>query len=79
MQSNSAVIQVAAANLCGTNNMFACSDCFRWCQGKTMREAGFVLKQLEEFARKHPGRLMRLAASPEQALAAAERHAWQPT
>jgi hypothetical protein len=55
--------------------MFACSDCFRWCQGKTMREAGFVLKQLEEFARKHPGRLLRLAAAPEQALAAAPEQA----
>jgi hypothetical protein len=43
-----------------------------------MREAGFVLKQLEEYVCKHPGRLMRLAAAPEQALAAAERHAWQP-
>lgn len=50
----------------------------RWCQGKTMREAGYVLKQLEEYARKHPGRLMRLAAAPRQALAAAERHARQP-
>jgi hypothetical protein len=43
-----------------------------------MREAVFVLKQLEEYARMHPRRLMRLAAAPEQALAAAERHAWQP-
>jgi uncharacterized protein YodC (DUF2158 family) len=50
----------------------------RWVQGKTMREAGFVLKQLEDYARKHPKRLMRLAAAPEDAVAAAERHARQP-
>ncbi|WIA16945.1 hypothetical protein OEZ85_013867 [Tetradesmus obliquus] len=60
-------------------NCFYCGAFYefyaRWVQGKTMREAGFVLKQLEEYAAQHPARLLRLAAAPEQAMAAAERHA----
>jgi len=33
-----------------------------------MREAGFVLKQLEEYCRHHTGKLLKLAAAPDQAL-----------
>lgn len=52
--------------------------CCRWCQGKTMREAGFVLKQLEEHCRRHPAKLLQVAAAPGKAIAAADRASWQP-
>lgn len=67
-------------------SLAADNDCFllmlhlrRWCQGKTMREAGFVLKHLEEYCRKHPIQLLKLAAAPDRALAAADSKAWQPS
>eukprot|EP00775_Hariotina_reticulata_P010811 gene10811-10967_t len=47
----------------------------RWRQGKTMREAGFVLKQLEEYCRHHTEKLLELAAAPDQAMLRAGQHA----
>lgn len=43
-----------------------------------MREAGFVLKQLEDYCRRNPDRLLKLAAAPEAAMAAADRLACPP-
>eukprot|EP00879_Flechtneria_rotunda_P026631 GHRR01028410.1.p1 GENE.GHRR01028410.1~~GHRR01028410.1.p1 ORF type:complete len:133 (+),score=57.34 GHRR01028410.1:208-606(+) len=50
----------------------------RWCQGKTMRQAGFMLKQLEDHCKRHPAKLLQLAAAPDRAVAAADAKAWQP-